>query len=154
MRIAIIGASGRSGKAAVAHALGAGHEVIAVVRMAASAPAGTTVRVADARDVAAGAYVAGDDPISRFIAKPIVARAFKATADTRVMETVIRASDTKWTLLRPSRLIPGDGNASYRRKIDKAIWWHYATKFDTVGRAAVDALTTPAWVGHAIFFTE
>src|ERR1700712_548568 len=53
MRIAIIGASGRSGKAAVAHALGAGHEVIAVVRKAASAPAGTTVRVADARDVAA-----------------------------------------------------------------------------------------------------
>jgi putative NADH-flavin reductase len=207
MRVAVIGASGRTGRTTVAHALAAGHEVVSVVRTAASAPAETTVRVADARDVAAvtaavagcdavvscighvagaddpsilhdgavavlaamsaskltrliaisaaGAFVEGDDPLSRFIAKPIVARLFgSGFADTREMETVIRSSPVQWTLLRPSRLIAGASTRSYRAEVDRAVWWHYNTRFDTVGRAAVDALTTPEWVGHAVFITE
>ncbi|MCU1423133.1 MAG: putative secreted protein, partial [Microbacteriaceae bacterium] len=95
-----------------------------------------------------------DDPLSRFVAKPIVARVFSATDDTRAMEKAIRASATEWTLLRPSRLIGGSGRARYRTGVDRAVWWHYSTRFDTVGRAAVDALTTPAWIGHAVFVTE
>jgi uncharacterized protein YbjT (DUF2867 family) len=103
---------------------------------------------------AAGAYVQGDDPLSRYLAKPIVARLFGAAfEDTRAMESLIRASDTQWTVLRPSRLVPGETVKSYRAGIDRAVWWHYNTRFDTVGRAAVDALTTPAWVGHAVFIT-
>jgi putative NADH-flavin reductase len=207
MRIAVVGASGRTGKATVARALAAGHEVIAVVRTASSAPTGAVVKIADARDVsaltkalggcdavvsclghvagaddptiladgatallaamaaakvkrvvaisAAGAYVQGDDPLSRFIAKPIVARFFGAAfADTREMENVLRASNSEWTVLRPSRLVPGDSNGPYRAGVDTAIRWHYNTKFDTVGRAAIDALTTPAWVDHAVFITD
>jgi putative NADH-flavin reductase len=210
MRIAILGASGRSGAAATARANAAGHEVVSIVRNASSAPAGTTVHTADARDVnalteairgvdavisclgqartksdhvdrmvlrdgaealvtamakadvsrlvavsAAGAYVQGDDPLSRFIAKPIVARAFGAAFDdTRAMEDVIRASTTQWTVLRPSRLIPGAGRSTYRFGVDTAVWWHYSTTFDTVGRAAVDALANPAWIDHAVFITE
>jgi putative NADH-flavin reductase len=103
---------------------------------------------------AAGAFVQGDDPLSRYLAKPIVARMFGgAFEDTRAMESLIRASDTQWTLLRPSRLVPGESTKPYRARIDRAVWWHYNTRFDTVGRAAVDALTTPAWVGHAVFIT-
>ena len=207
MRVAVIGASGRTGGTTVARALAAGHEAVSVVRSAASAPEGTEVRVADARDVAAlttavegcdsvvsclghvagaddpsilhdgavallaamssagvtrliaisaaGAFVEGDDPLSRFIAKPIVARLFGAGfADTREMETVIRSSPVEWTLLRPSRLIPGESTGPYRAGVDRAVWWHYNTRFDTVGRAAVDALTTPEWIGHAVFITE
>lgn len=211
MRVAILGASGRSGAAAAKAALAAGHEVVAIVRNPANVPAGTSVKIADARDVpalteairgadavlsclghrggpdagpgdatvlhdgavallaamsaasvsrlvavsAAGAYVQGDDPLSRFIAKPIVGRFFGAVfPDTRAMEDVIRADRVVWTILRPSRLIGGDGKASYHAGIDRAIWWHYNTTFDTVGRAAVDALTTPAWIDHAVFITE
>ena len=207
MRVAVIGASGRTGRTTVAHALAAGHEVVAVVRDASRAPAGATVRVADARDVgaltaaisgcdavvsclghvvgaddptiladgagallramaaarvtrlvvvsAAGAYVQGDDPLSRFVAKPIVARLFgTGYADTREMENVLRASDIKWTALRPSRLIPGVRAKPYRARIERAIWWHYNTRFDTVGRAAIDALTNPAWINQAVFITE
>jgi len=41
---------------------------------------------------------------------PFSGRVLRANnEDTRAMETVIRASDTSWTLLRPSRLIAGDG---------------------------------------------
>jgi putative NADH-flavin reductase len=207
MRVAVIGASGRTGGTTVAHALAAGHDVVSVVRTAASAPTGTTVRIADARDVAAltaaitgcdavvsclghvtgaadpsvlhdgavallgamsdagvrrlvaisaaGAYIEGDDPLSRYVAKPLVARLFGAGfADTREMETVIRASSVQWTLLRPSRLIPGESTGPYRTGVDRAVWWHYNTRFDTVGRAAVDALANPAWVNHAVFVTE
>jgi putative NADH-flavin reductase len=207
MRVAVIGASGRTGRATVARALAAGHEVVSVVRTATSAPTDTTLHIADARDVvaltdaiagcdavvsclghvagaddptllqdgaaalvsamssatverlvvvsAAGAYVEGDDPLSRYLAKPLVARLFGgAFADTREMEDTIRATSTGWTILRPSRLIPGKSKRTYRSGIDRAVWWHYNTTFDTVGRAAIDALTTPAWVDHAVFITE
>ena len=207
MRVAIIGASGRTGTATARHALTAGHEVVSVVRTPAKALAGTLVAQADGRDTAtltaathgadavvscvghvagqedpsllhdsamaliaamatngvrrlvavsaAGAYVAGDDPLSRYIAKPLLERALKANnIDTRAMEDAIRASDTDWTLLRPSRLIGGDGSARYRSRIDRAVWWHYNTRFDTVGRAAIDALSQPEWTGHAVFITE
>jgi putative NADH-flavin reductase len=207
MRVAVIGASGRTGKTTVARALAAGHDVVAVVRTASSAPDGAVVKIADARDVdaltnaltgcdavvtclghvagaddptilaegaaalleamaaanvtrvvaisAAGAYLQGDDPLSRFVAKPIVARFFGAAfADTRAMEDLLGASNAEWTALRPSRLVPGESTKPYRAGIDRAIWWHYNTRFDTVGRAAVDALTTPAWIRHAVFITE
>ncbi|MCU1478784.1 MAG: NmrA-like family protein [Subtercola sp.] len=210
MRVAVVGASGRSGAATVARARSEGHDVISVVRTAGTAPKETMVRIADARDVAAlsdairdadavisclgharetsavadrsvlhdgaaalltamaaahvsrlvvvsaaGAYVQGDDPLSRFIAKPIVARLFGAVfPDTREMEEVIRASGVQWTILRPSRLIPGTSKPTYRFGVDRAVWWHYSTTFDTVGRASVDALTNPEWIDHAIFITE
>jgi uncharacterized protein YbjT (DUF2867 family) len=120
------------------------------------------VAAMDAADVnrlvavsAAGAYVQGDDPLSRFIAKPLVARLFGGVfPDTRRMEEVIRASKTSWTILRPSRLVDGGGKLNYRAGVDRAVWWHYNTTFDTVGRAAVDALTNPAWINHAVFITE
>jgi putative NADH-flavin reductase len=206
MRVAVIGASGRTGKATVAWALAAGHDVVAVVRTESSAPEGVTVKVADARDVdaltaaisgcdavvsclghvagtddpdilrdgatallaamvaakvsrlvaisAAGAFVEGDDPLSRFIAKPIVGRLFGGVfPDTRAMEDVIRASTAQWTILRPSRLVPGPSGSTYRSGVDRAVWWHYNTRFDTVARGAIDALGNPAWIDHAVFIT-
>lgn len=207
MRVAILGASGRSGRAAVAHALAAGHDVVSVVRTPSSAPEGTTAAPADARDVAAlttalrdadavisaighvradgdvvllregmtallaamaaadvsrviavsaaGAYVAHDDPLSRFVAKPILERVLTANnTDTRAMDAVLAASGTDWTSLRPSRLIPGTGAAGYRVGVDRTVRWHYSTRFDTVGRAAVEALSRPEWIGHAVYITQ
>ncbi len=206
MRVAIIGASGRSGRAAAIHALAAGHEVVSVVRSPAKAPEGTAVFEADARDItalaaaiagadavisalghvkadddrtllqdgatalvpalastgvkrviaisAAGAYVAGDDPLSRFLAKPLLERFLKDNnVDTRAMDDVIQSSPTAWTILRPSRLIPGEKSGDYRAGVDKAVWWHYNTRFDTVGRAAIDALARPDWIGRAVYIT-
>lgn len=53
MRVVVIGASGRTGRRAVAHAMAAGHEVVSVVRTPSSAPESTAVVQADARDVEA-----------------------------------------------------------------------------------------------------
>lgn len=53
MRIAVLGASGRTGGLIVEAARARGHEVVAVVRRAASAPAGVTERIAEGRDAGA-----------------------------------------------------------------------------------------------------
>jgi len=64
MRIAVLGASGRTGRL-VAHEAGArAHEVVAVVRRAASAPGGTIERIAEGRDAAAlASALAGCDAV-------------------------------------------------------------------------------------------
>ncbi|MFE6736183.1 NAD(P)-dependent oxidoreductase [Microbacterium sp. NPDC057650] len=207
MRVVIIGASGRSGRRAVAHALAAGHEVVSVVRTPSSAPQSTEVAQADARDIdalavamagadavismlgfvkgdadtrilrdgmaatveamgragirrlitiSAGApYVAGDDPLARFVAKPILQRVLRANnEDTMAMDAAMAASGLDWTSIRPGRLVQGTGRVPYRTRIDLSVRWHYSTTFDTVGRAAVDALTDPGWIGHAVYITE
>ncbi|MFC4139678.1 MULTISPECIES: NAD(P)-dependent oxidoreductase [unclassified Microbacterium] len=207
MRVVIIGASGRSGRRAVAHALAAGHEVVSVVRTPSSAPESTEVARADARDVdaltvamtgadavistlgfvkgdadarilregmaatleamhrtgirrliaiSAGApYVAGDDPLARFVAKPILQRVLRANnEDTMAMDAAMAASGLDWTSIRPGRLVQGTGAVDYRRRVDLSVRWHYSTTFDTVGRVAVDALTHPDWIGHAVYITE
>ncbi|RXZ47609.1 NAD-dependent epimerase/dehydratase family protein [Agromyces fucosus] len=51
MRIAVLGASGRTGGLIVDAARARGHEVVAVVRRAASAPSGVIERIAEGRDV-------------------------------------------------------------------------------------------------------
>src|ERR1700683_4587313 len=64
MRVAVIGASGRTGRATVKHALAAGLDVVSVMRNPSSAPPGTTVAQADARDQEAlAAGVKGADAV-------------------------------------------------------------------------------------------
>jgi len=53
MRIAVLGASGRTGGLVADEARARTHEVVAVVRRAASAPDGTIERIAEGRDAAA-----------------------------------------------------------------------------------------------------
>jgi putative NADH-flavin reductase len=53
MRIAVLGASGRTGGLVAHEARARAHEVVAVVRRGGSAPAGTIERVAEGRDAAA-----------------------------------------------------------------------------------------------------
>ena len=62
MRVAVLGASGRTGGLVADEARARGYEVVAVVRRAGSAPVGTVERVAEGRDAAAlGAALAGCD---------------------------------------------------------------------------------------------
>jgi putative NADH-flavin reductase len=207
MRIAILGASGRTGGAVVAHALEQGHDVVAVVRSASRAPSGTTPAVADALDAAAlsaafqnadalisclghvkgqsdarlltssakailagmsaagvgrlvvvsasGAFVGGDDPLTRFIAKPILNRILRDNMDdTRAMEAVLRTSSVEWTALRPSQLVDKPGKVPYRSRVELSLPWGFQTSYKTVARAALDALANPDWIGHAVSIAD
>ncbi len=203
MKIAVVGASGRTGRELVRTAAAAGHDVVAVVRdpTRLTDPPGE-VRVADASDVAAlaaafdgvdavasclgpvsgesahvlrdgitavlaamdragvrrlvaisasGWVVDGDDPLSRYVAKPILKRALATTnADLEAMEQVIRASQVDWTIMRPPRLQDRPGKGRYQSRRDGNVRWAWTIARPDLALAMLDALTDRAAVGQAI----
>lgn len=203
MKIAVVGASGRTGRELVHVAAAAGHEVVAVVRDPARLTASPgEVRVADASDVAAltGAFdgvdavasclgpvpgesahvlrdgitsvlaamdgagvrrlvaisasgwlVDGDDPLSRYVAKPILKRALaEANADLEAMEQVIRVSAVDWTIMRPPRLQDRPGTGRYKSRRDGNVRWAWTIARPDLALAMLDALTDRTAVGQAI----
>ncbi|WP_423462917.1 NAD(P)-dependent oxidoreductase [Promicromonospora sp. MS192] len=203
MRIAVVGASGRTGRELVRAATAAGHEVVAVVRDPSRlADRPDEVRVADASDVAAltaafqgvdavasclgpvpgesphvlrdgitavlaamdaagvrrlvaisasGWLVDGDDPLSRYVAKPILKRALaEANADLEAMEKVIRAGHADWTIMRPPRLQDRRGTGRYKSRRDGNVRWAWTIARPDLALAMVDALGDRTAVGQAI----
>lgn len=61
-----------------------------------------------------------DEPaVRRRLVLPLLERAFGAAyADMRRMETILRASDVDWTVLRPPYLTDRPGTGSYRLAVD------------------------------------
>jgi len=70
-----------------------------------------------------GAFVEpGDGLVTRFVVKPILGRVFTASfADVRSMESIVRASDVDWTLMRPPRLQDKPVTGRYRTAIDRGL---------------------------------
>ncbi|MCO6005809.1 SDR family oxidoreductase [Actinoallomurus purpureus] len=71
--------------------------------------------------VSAAGFVtdAGDGPVTRYVAKPILQRILRhAFADMRRAEEEVRDSDLDWTIVRPPRLIDKEGTGRYRTAID------------------------------------
>jgi putative NADH-flavin reductase len=203
MKIAVVGASGRTGRELVRTAAAAGHEVVAVVRDPSRLPDPPgEVRVADVSDVAAltaafqgvdavasclgpvagesahvlrdgitavlaamdgagvrrlvaisasGWVVDGDDPLSRYVAKPILKRALAvANADLEAMEKVIRASHVDWTIMRPPRLQDRPGTGRYKARRDGNVRWAWTIARPDLALAMLDALPDDTAVGQAI----
>ncbi|MFD6445208.1 NAD(P)-dependent oxidoreductase [Promicromonospora sp. NPDC060204] len=206
MQIAVVGASGRTGRELVRTLTAAGHDVVAVVRdparLAGASGAPGEVRVAEATDVAAlaaafdgvdavasclgpvpgesphvlrdgitaviaamdragvrrlvaisasGWLVDGDDPLSRYVAKPILRRALAvANADLEAMEQVIRASHVDWTIMRPPRLQDRRGTGRYKSRRDGNVRWAWTIARPDLALAMRDALTDRTAVGQAI----
>ncbi|PUB28032.1 putative NADH-flavin reductase [Promicromonospora sp. AC04] len=203
MKIAVVGASGRTGRELVRVAAAAGHEVVAVVRDPSRLPDPPgEFRVADASDVAAlaaafagveavasclgpvpgesahvlrdgvtavlaamdragvrrlvaisasGWVVDGDDPLSRYVAKPILKRALATTnADLEAMEQVIRASHVDWTIMRPPRLQDRPGTGRYQARRDGNVRWAWTIARPDLALAMLDAVTDRTAVGQAI----
>ena len=206
MRIAVIGATGRTGQQVVRHALERGAEVTAVVRNPQklspewSSHSRFRAAVADARDVealtralkhqdgvalclgaaageghavhregvdacltamatagvsrivalsASGMVVSGDDPLSRYLAKPLVARLLADHfADLSAMEDRLAASDARWTLIRPPRLTQRQGNGHYRSRRDGNVRWGFTITRDDLALAIVDALYDDSTIGR------
>jgi uncharacterized protein YbjT (DUF2867 family) len=63
-----------------------------------------------------GLSAAGDDPVMRWLAKPVLRRVLRHPwADMARMEELVRLSPLDWTVLRPTRLT--DGPASGRARV-------------------------------------
>lgn len=201
MRIAILGASGRTGRLIVAEAARRGHEPRPVVRRA-NAVLGERWAVADGRDVSAvqaalrgcdavafaigptgrdhdprvlseslgatltamaacglrrivvvtadGPFRDSGDPLSRFVAKPILNRLLReGFEDFRSAERLLAASDADWTVIRPSRLTDSP-KRRYRSRLGGSLWFGLFTSRAGTAAAVLDAIEDKTTVGAAI----
>jgi len=99
---------------------------------------------------ASGRVVDGDDPLSRWLAKPILRRMLRAPfADMAAMEDLVRASDTDWTILRPPMLVDGE-ERGYRSRHDGNVRWRYRLRRADLAAAALDCLADPGSIGQTI----
>jgi len=198
MRIAVLGASGRTGGEVLIAGRGRGHRMVPVVRRPGSGGEGE--RIADGRDAdalrvaladidaavftigptpatpdpavmrdsaaatltalpsgarlavvtASGPFVAGDDPPTRFLAKPILRRVFReAWADIAATDRLVAASDAAWTIARPPMLQDGPARGRYRERRDGNVRWGFALRRADLAVALLDALDDPTTV-HAV----
>jgi putative NADH-flavin reductase len=197
MKMAVVGATGRTGRNLLVQATKAGHQVVAVVRDPAKLgdQQVQSVHVADATQAkdlipafggvdavvfcvgpvagqsrtiqrdsiaatldamtsagarrliaisASGGIVAGDDPVTRFIAKPILKRVLRdANADMAAMEDRIRHSTTEWTIVRPPRLTDKAPRGRYRSRRDGNVRWGFQIARADLATSILDALTDP-----------
>lgn len=198
MRIAVLGATGGTGRSLTRQAIAAGHHVIAVVRdpgrlgelvpsEVAVAEAGdaeamaAAIRTADVvasclgpRREEPGAHVPvrgmiatldamqrtgverlvtvsasgwvvdGDDPLTRYLAKPILKRVLRDSfADLIEMERLVRASATSWTILRPPMLVDRAPKGAYRSRRDGNVRWGFSIARGDLALAILDAAVDP-----------
>jgi putative NADH-flavin reductase len=201
MRIAVLGAHGRTGREVVAVGRSRGHDVIPVVRRA----RGDGDRIADGRDTkamttaladadavistigavagssdptvmhdsmvatlaalpagahlvvvtASGPVVAGDDPLTRFIAKPILWRVFgEVWRDFIETEAVVTSSDAAWTIARPPMLHDGAARGRYRQRRDGNVRWGFSIRRADLAAALLDAIDDPTTVRAVISYAN
>jgi len=209
MRIAVIGSSGRSGRAVVRAALARGHEVTATVRSPEKAdvlgPADRRVRIVIAavedvdslRRALAGADAVafcvgpgkghpstvqsdgiatcltaldgsscqrlvalsasglvaerGDDPVLRYLAKPILQRVLaELFADLAIMEERLVASDLDWTIIRPPRLREGTAKGRYRSGVGRGVAFGLSITYADLGTAFVDLIEDATTIRRAV----
>lgn len=100
---------------------------------------------------ASGGVVDGDDPLSRFIAKPILARVLRdANADMAEMEARVRASGLDWTVFRPPKLTDRPGSGRYRSRRDGNVRWGYTIARVDLACAMLDALEDQSTIGQTV----
>jgi len=201
MRIAVIGASGRTGAAFAEAATKAGHEVVAIVRDPSRLTiAAAETRTADAlspvqlaaalhgvdavawcvgpgrdtlKDImaasmaatieamnsagpkrlvaitATGPYYEGDNPITRYVAKPILWNFLgDVWRDMAATEPLIRSSGLDWTIMRPPQLKDGPAKGRYASRRELNVRWGFTITRADLAQAMVDVLADPSTV-HA-----
>jgi len=101
---------------------------------------------------ASGPYVdGGDDPLTRFVVKPILRRILReGWADLTRAEEVVRASGLEWTILRPSRLTDKPATGRVRRRLDRNLPLGMFTPRAEVAAEMLRVLPDPTTVGHSI----
>ncbi len=101
---------------------------------------------------ASGPYVdAGDGPVTRYVAKPILQRLLRAGfADLKRMEEIIRTSGLDWTIMRPPRLTNKPLTDRYRTAVDLNVRGGMMISRADLAAAILQALGDPATVRHSI----
>ena len=100
---------------------------------------------------ASGWVVADDDPLTRYLAKPLLRRVLRdANADFAAMEQAIRTSTTRWTILRPPRLTDSRARGHYRSRRDGNVRWGFQISRADLAAAVLDDLEDSAPANRTI----
>ncbi|MFG2709728.1 NAD(P)-dependent oxidoreductase [Streptomyces goshikiensis] len=93
----------------------------------------------------------GDGALTRLVLYPILRRALRDLyADLAVMEAEIAASGTRWTVVRPPRLLNRPRTGRYRRALDANVPGGTVIPRADVADALLATLTDPTTPGHAL----
>ncbi|MFG2992539.1 NAD(P)-dependent oxidoreductase [Streptomyces sp. NPDC048257] len=93
----------------------------------------------------------GEGVFTRAVVYPLLRRLLRDLyADLAVMEEVMAASDTQWTVVRPPKLQNKPRTGSYRRAIGANVRGGRVIPRADVADALLTALTDPACTGRAV----
>jgi putative NADH-flavin reductase len=94
----------------------------------------------------------GDDPLTRFVVKPVVLAPLlrNMIEDMRGAEQIVRASGVPWTIVRAGRLTDRQSKGGYRRGVDRNVLGGFQITRSDFATAMLDAATDPACAGHVI----
>ena len=102
---------------------------------------------------ASGLYAGpGDDPLTRFVVKPLVLGPLlkHAFTDMRAAEALTRDSGLAWTIVRPPRLTDGPGNGRYRKAADRNVLGGLSIARTDLATALLDVAGDLSTVRHVI----
>ncbi|WIX80363.1 NAD(P)H-binding protein [Amycolatopsis carbonis] len=100
---------------------------------------------------AIGLTTEGDDPFTRLVVKPILGAVLRnGFDDLRVMESVIRASAMKWTIVRPPRLTDGPATGRVRFSKHGAVRGGFVISRADVATFLLDAAEDTALIGETV----
>ncbi|MFF3210359.1 NAD(P)-dependent oxidoreductase [Streptomyces sp. NPDC002886] len=92
-----------------------------------------------------------DGALTRVLVYPLLRRALRDVyADLTVMEAVLAASRTQWTVIRPPRLLDRPYTGTYRRAVDANVPGGKVIARADVADALLTTLSDPSTSGHAI----
>jgi putative NADH-flavin reductase len=169
VKIAVVGATGRTGRQVVEQALDRDHHVVGVPGGIGSSRAPTTVysqgiaNVVGAMGAASVTRLAvisaapvGPRPEQPFLegrlVMPILDRFFGATyADMRRMEAVLGGSRVDWVSLRPPRLVDKPATGAYRIAADVPLPRARSLRYPDLATALLDVLEREDLQRHAAF---
>jgi putative NADH-flavin reductase len=100
---------------------------------------------------ASGWIVDGDDPLSRFLLKPVLDRFLGDTnADLAATERLVRASGLDWTIVRPPRPTGRPGRGRYRARRDGNVRWGSFLSRADLALALVDGIEDAGAAGRTV----
>ncbi|MGW6710175.1 NAD(P)-dependent oxidoreductase [Streptomyces sp. NPDC054956] len=148
------------GREAVVSALGAANNKQAKLTPIAGPALRSIVSAMDRAGVSrlsavSAAPVAPDGPedgaLTRLVFYPLLRWALRDLyADLAVMEAAIAASGTRWTVVRPPRLLNRPRTGAYRRAVDANVPGGKVISRADVADALLTTLSDPTTAGHAI----
>jgi putative NADH-flavin reductase len=98
-----------------------------------------------------GPFDEGDNPLTRYLAKPILWRFLGAVwRDMQVTEDLVWASSLDWTIVRPPRLKDGPARGRYQSRRGRNVRWGFTITRADLAQAMVDVLADPSTIHEIV----